>query len=235
MLELQKISASYGSHQVLFDVSFTVDPGEIVGIVGPNGAGKTTLFKILARIIKEYEGSVVFEGNQLSELSSSKIGYLADAPFQFKFFTPAEMLFFERAIRFPELSEEEVFEMMHILGLDDHMGKQIQNLSQGLKKRVALAAAFLGNPSVIILDEPLNSIDIQTVIILKQLIQKALSLGAIILLSSHVLDFFDGLIKRIIFLDQGTIRYMTSDDIYKAEELYVSLFLSNHSDSSDLR
>jgi len=224
LLELQNISVSYGTTRALNNVSFSVAPGEIIGVVGPNGAGKTTLFKVLARIIEHFEGAALFKGEPLAGLRASETGYLGEEPFLFEFFTPVEMLLFERTMRLPLLPENEALDMLHTLALDDYLDKPIKTLSRGFKKRIAIATAFLGNPSIVILDEPLNSIDIQTVIILKRLIQDALSRGAIVLLSSHVLDFFDGLIKRIVFLNQGSIHYTASDDPRTAEELYKSLF-----------
>lgn len=225
MLELQSISASYGSHKALNNVSLSVQPGEIIGIVGPNGAGKTTLFKVLARVIQQYEGTVTFNQRPLASLESSEIGYLAESPFQFDFFTPTEMLLFERALRLPHIPTKEVFTILETFALQDYLDKPIKTLSHGLQKRVALASAFLGNPAIIILDEPLNSIDIQTVITLKGLLQSSLARGATILMSSHVLDFFDGLIQRIAFLNKGTLHYLASNDPRKAEQLYTELFL----------
>ena len=227
LLELQNISVSYGSTRALDNVSLAVEPGEIVGVVGPNAAGKTTLFKVLARIIEQHEGTALFNGEPLATLPGSEIGYLGEEPFLFEFFTPAEMLLFERTMRLPLLPEEEALGMLHTLALDDYLERPIKTLSHGFKKRVALAAAFLGKPSIMILDEPLNSIDIQAVIVLKRLIQEALSRGAIVLMSSHVLDFFDGLIRRIVFLNQGSVHYAASDDPRTAEELYRSLFLAS--------
>jgi ABC-2 type transport system ATP-binding protein len=211
----------------LSDVSLCIESGEIVGVVGPNGAGKTTLFKIIVRILDEYTGEVTFNGNPLTTLASREIGYLAEVPFQFEFFTPVEMLLFERSLRDPQLPVEQVYAMLETLGLRDYQDVRIGDFSQGLKKRVALAAAFLGNPSIVVLDEPLNSIDIQTVIVLKRLIQAAAARGATILVSSHVLDFFDGLIERIVFLNRGSVHHTSSNDARKAEELYTALFLSD--------
>jgi ABC-type multidrug transport system ATPase subunit len=227
MLEISGVSASYGSHRALCDVSLCVESGEIIGVVGPNGAGKTTLFKIIAGILDQYGGTIAFNGNPLATLASKEIGYLAETPFQFEFFTPVEMLLFERSLRNPQLPAEQAFALLETLGLEDYQNVRIRDFSQGLKKRVALAAAFLGDPSIVVLDEPLNSIDIQTVIVLKRLIQDASARGAAILVSSHVLDFFDGLIERIVFLNRGSVRHTSSDDTRKAEELYAELFLSD--------
>jgi ABC-type multidrug transport system ATPase subunit len=225
MLELNNISASYQSIKALDDVSLSIACGEIVGIVGPNGAGKTTLFKIIARILDRYEGTVSYNGNPLKALESREIGYLAEVPFQFDYFTPAEMLLFERSLRNPQLPAEQVFTMLDTWGLVAWQDTKIRELSQGLKKRVALSTAFLGDPSLLVLDEPLNAIDIQTVIVLKRLIREAAARGAIVLISSHVLDFFDGLIERVVFLNQGSIHCASSDDTRTTEELYVDLFM----------
>jgi ABC-2 type transport system ATP-binding protein len=226
MLDLEGITVLYGTHRALSNVSLSVDRGEIVGVVGPNGAGKTTLFKVLARIIEQHEGTVRFDKKPLVELSSSEIGYLAEAPFQFDYFTPIEMLLFERTLRKLDIPADEAFDILCALGMESYLHKPIKKLSQGLKKRVAVAAAFLGNPSIVILDEPLNSLDIQSVIVLKRLIQDARSRGAIVLISSHVLDFFDGLTTRVVFLNKGSVFFTLSDDPRKSEELYTELFLS---------
>jgi ABC-type multidrug transport system ATPase subunit len=225
MLELNNISVSYQSKAALNNVSFLVESGEILGVVGPNGAGKTTLFKVVARILKKYQGTVTYKGNPLETLSSKEIGYLAEVPFQFDFFTPVEMLLFERSLRNPQLPAEHVFAMLDMFGLVEYQNMMIRELSQGLKRRVALSAAFLGDPSIVVLDEPLNAIDIQTVITLKRLIRNAAARGATILISSHVLDFFDGLIERVVFLNQGTIYYTSTGDTRKTEDLYTELFL----------
>jgi ABC-2 type transport system ATP-binding protein len=226
MLKIQNVSATYGAERALRDVSLAVQHGEIVGVVGPNGAGKTTLFKILVRSIERYEGSVTFDEQPLAELTSCTIGYVAQNPFLFEFFTPVEMLLFERSIKFPQLPGEEVFTILHMLGLESCQHKPIKTLSEGLKKRVAIAAAFLGAPSLVVLDEPLNSLDIQSVIVLKRLIREALLRGATVLISSHVLDFFDGLIERIVFLDHGVIHHISSEGSENAEDLYIKLFMA---------
>jgi len=227
MLELQNVCKSYGSNPALRDVSLGVAQGEIVGVVGPNGAGKTTLFKILARCFENYQGSVFYGERPLKEIETGRIGYLAEKPFQFDFFTPVEMLMFERAMKFPELPGEEVFEILKTFGLEDRLDEPIKSLSAGLQKRVAVASAFLGSPSLMILDEPLNSLDIQSVIVLKQLIREALARKVTILISSHVLDFFDGLIERIVFLNKGVIHHTSSGDPRTAEELYIDLFMTD--------
>jgi ABC-type multidrug transport system ATPase subunit len=227
MLEICGITASYGSHKALDDVTLTVGPGDIVGIVGPNGAGKTTLFKVIARILKPDTGTVTFNEQPLAALKSNEIGYLAEAPFQFDFFTPTEMLLFERALKNPQLPAEQVSRMIRALDLEKHKDTPLKRLSQGLRKRVAIAAAFLGTPSILVLDEPLNAIDIQTVIALKRLIQEAAARGAHVLVSTHVLDFFDDLIKRVVFLNNGNIYYVSRDDTRGAEELYTKLFISD--------
>ncbi|MDR0501244.1 MAG: ABC transporter ATP-binding protein [Coriobacteriales bacterium] len=225
MLELSKISVSYAGVHVLHDINLCVMQGEIVGVVGPNGAGKTTLFKVVSRVIEGYEGVATYNNIRLCSLASKDISYLAETPFLFDFFTPAQMLLFERTLRFPDIPESDIYNILQRLDLDAHLHKRIKALSQGLRKRVAIASAFLGNPKIIVLDEPLNSIDIQTVIILRQLIQEALVREAIVLISSHVLNFFDGLVNRIVFLKEGNMYFAAENDQRNAEELYEELFL----------
>lgn len=225
MLQVSDLTVSYGTHKALDHVSFSTDLGEVVGIVGPNGSGKTTLFKTMMSLIKQDNGSIDFNGKSIPEVERKEIGYLAEIPFQFEFFSPTEMLLFERSIKDPLLPVETIYEMLHLLDLDDHKDVPIKNLSQGLKKRVSIASTFISGPSLLILDEPLNALDIQTVIILKKLIREASSRGAYVLISSHILTFFDGLIQKIIFLDQGKVRHITSKGETDAEEVYKTLFM----------
>lgn len=225
MLSISDISVSYRSVKAVESVSLSVEAGEIVGVVGPNGAGKSTLFKTVVGLVAQDTGSIEVDETAISELDKSQIGYLAEHPFSFEFFTPTEMLLFERSIKAPNLDVGAVRDMLETLDLTSVMDLPISSLSQGQKKRVAIAAAFMGKPSVIVLDEPLNAIDIQTVITLKSLLKEALLRDAHILVSSHVLTFFDGLIQKIVFLENGSIRYISTNDTTSAEEIYSDLFM----------
>ena len=227
MLEISGVTVSYGSTVAVEGVSFRVESGDIVGVVGPNGAGKTSLFKTILGFESQDFGSIDFNGKAISEVGSANIGYLAESPFLYDFFTPLEMLMFEISLKQATVSDEHVCEMMELLGLEKHKDTPISKLSQGFKKRVAIASAFICNPSLVILDEPLNALDIQTVIVLKQLIEQFSTQGAHLLLSSHVLTFFNGLVSKVVFLDHGKLRHISSSAADDAEEVYKRLYMTS--------
>lgn len=224
MLKIENVTVKYGSKKALDDVSLRVDGGSIVGIVGPNGAGKSTLFGTIIGTVSPCSGLITLDNSPVSAMAGKNIGYLGESPFQFDYFTPIEPLLFERAMKDPSLPLDRITSLLDLLGLDQFIDTPIGKLSQGLKKRVAIAAAFLYDPPLLVLDEPLNAIDIQTVIVLKRLVKRAASEGSHVLISSHVLDFFDGLIEKVVFLDHGSIRHVSYNDS-NAEQTYKQLFM----------
>ena len=225
MLEITDVRVSYGACKALKGVTLSVEAGSVVGVVGPNGAGKSTLFKAVMGMVELDAGAVSLDGRPLFDIESREVGYLADIPFQFEFLTPREMLLFERAMKNPELPLEHLQGLLHTLDLEAHENTPIGNLSQGLRKRAALAAALAGEPSLLVLDKPLNALDVQTVIVLKRLIREAVARGAHVLVSSHVLNFFDGLVDKVAFLDRGLVRHVCSGDGEGAEDTYRRLFM----------
>lgn len=226
MLKISDLTVRYGFKTALDDVTLHVDKGSVVGIVGPNGAGKSTLFGSIIGTIPVHSGSITLDDEPISDIPSKDIGYLGESPFQFDFFTPIETLLFERSMRDPNVPSDRISSLLDQLDLSQFLSTPVGKLSQGLKKRVAIAAAFASEPALLVLDEPLNAIDIQTVIILKNLVREAASRGSHVLISSHILDFFDGLIEKVVFLDHGSIRHVSDNDSIGAEETYKRLFMS---------
>lgn len=224
MLEVVSALKQYGSNTALDRVSFSVAPGEVLAVIGPNGAGKSTLFRVLAGVELLDSGTCFFAEQSLNSLSASSVGFLPELPFYYKNFQAVEMLQFEVSMRNISLEPNEIEQLMATFSIGDFEKTKMKNLSQGMAKRVSLACAFLGKPSIIILDEPLNGLDIQTVLALKRQIRTAQSKGSCILISSHVLNFFDGLINRALFLKEGQIAYESTSINESSENIYRELF-----------
>jgi ABC-2 type transport system ATP-binding protein len=226
IITVENLKKSFGDSIALDDVSFAVNQGEIVAVVGPNGAGKSTLFNYLANVLPIESGTSRLNGRDLKDLSSAEIGFLSEHPHFYHSFSSLEMLLFENTMRDIGLKSHEIEELGASFLISDFFPLKMHTLSQGMAKRVSLAKTFMGKPSVIILDEPLNGLDIQSVLILKDQLIKKKHEGAHILLSSHVLNFLDGLVDRIIFLERGRIVHISNGADNDVESIYKQLFIS---------
>jgi ABC-2 type transport system ATP-binding protein len=223
MLEFAGISKLYASEYALRNVAFSVNNGEMVAVVGPNGAGKSTLVNIAAGMIAASAGICRLDSLPLASLEQQALGFLPEAPFFYQTFTASETIQFEQTMRNVQCSKSELEGLEQSFGITDFLNIRMDSLSNGMAKRVALVCAFIGNPQVIVLDEPLNGLDIQSVINLKEQLLLQKERGAHILISSHVLTFLDGLVNRVIFLDRGNLVY-ESNDTDDIENAYKSLF-----------
>ncbi|MDR0500994.1 MAG: ABC transporter ATP-binding protein [Coriobacteriales bacterium] len=224
MLEIKSIVKSYGTKAVLNKVTFSVVDGAITAVIGPNGSGKTTLFDVLVGIQDATTNDSTLNGNKLSDIAPKDIGFLPETPFLFTSFTTRDALSYDMTMRDIPETESRWQEIAARFRIGDALSIKVGELSQGMKKRVALTCAFLGTPSVIILDEPLNALDIQTVIALKEQLYVEKKRGAHILISSHVLSFLDGLANEFIFLSNGKVACQCEGSDKQAEDIYQKLF-----------
>ena len=161
MLELKNIQKSFDGTPVLKDISIQVDDGEIVSILGPSGCGKTTLLNLILGIIKADNGQILYNGEDLTEVSMEKRGF--NIVFQDYALFPNLNVYKNITYGLKNLpdvsSKEEVEELIDLLGLREHLGKSIEQLSGGQKQRVALARTMVMEPRILLLDEPLSALD----------------------------------------------------------------------------
>lgn len=224
MLTIQKVTKTYSSTLALDKVSLSVGEGTIVAVIGPNGAGKTTLFNILAGVLDADSGNCLLNNAPLKSIELKSLSFLPENPYFYKSFTPQQTIDLEITMRGLDRAASSAEELMQRLCITDYQNRKMSALSQGMAKRVALACVFLGSPEVIVLDEPLNGLDIQSVIILKEQLLLEKRRGAHILLSSHVLTFLDGLVDKTYFLNKGNVAFESSKN-NDLEEVYKKLFL----------
>ena len=225
MLRVDDISKSYRNTTALKAVSLTVEAGEVVAVVGPNGAGKSTLFNILAGVLDKDGGSATLDGSSLDALLLSEMGFLPEEPYIYDRLDALQMLQFEATMRHIDPSRQNQRELLRRFAIEAYESERMGSLSQGMAKRVLLAAAFLGNPSLLILDEPLNGLDIQTVIALKEQLLIEKQHGAHVLVSSHVLSFLDETADKVLFLDKGELVGESWGEAAHAESIYRQLFI----------
>ncbi len=210
MIRVQSISKSYGSIRALHDVSFNIQPGEIVGLLGPNGAGKSTAIKIITGFLHPDEGLVEIDGvNVLTELHAvqAKIGYLSEntplypeLSVQAYLAMVAELRGIQPSDLIPLLSDA-----VYGAGLEEYLTRPIASLSKGLRQRVGLAQAILHKPAFLILDEPTVGLDPTQIVEIRSLI-KSLAQESTILFSSHILSEVEAICDRVIIIINGELR-----------------------------
>ena len=208
MVEVKNLTKRYGQNLALDRVSFTVDEGSIVGFLGPNGAGKTTTMNIITGYLSATSGEVtVFGKNTLEEPNEVKkmIGYLPEQPPLYLDMTVKEYLNFMYELKKVKLPREKhIKEICELVQISNVYNRLIGNLSKGYKQRVGIAQALLGNPPVLILDEPTVGLDPKQIIEIRTLI-KNLGRNHTVILSSHILPEVQAVCERIIVINRGRL------------------------------
>ena len=217
MIEVKNLTKRYGQHTAIDHLSFGIEKGEIVGFLGPNGAGKSTTMNIVTGYISATEGSVSVGGKDVLEEPMEvkrQIGYLPEQPPLYLEMTVGEYLDFVANIKkVPRKGRKDALGgIMDIVKILDHKDRLIKNLSKGYRQRVGLAQALVGNPPVLILDEPTIGLDPRQIIEIRNLI-KELGKEHTIVLSSHILPEVTAVCERVIIIHRGHI--VASDSIDK--------------------
>jgi len=209
LIEVKNLTKKYGSHLAVNNISFKIEKGNVYGFLGPNGAGKSTTMNIITGCLAATDGTVLINGHDIFEepdKAKVHIGYLPEIPPLYSDMTPFEYLsFVAEAKRVPHNHRyPQVKEVISVTGLEDHADRLIKNLSKGYKQRVGIAQAMLGDPDVIILDEPTVGLDPKQIIEIRELIRE---LGKIktVVLSSHILAEVASVCNHIIIISHGSI------------------------------
>lgn len=209
MIEVRHLSKRYGTHLAVDDLSFSIDRGVVYGFLGPNGAGKSTTMNIMTGCLGATEGEVLIDGHNVAEgpMEAKKhIGYLPELPPLYGDMTPEEYLHFvarAKGLRREE-SARQIETVMEKTRIADVRKRLIRNLSKGYRQRVGIAQALLGNPEVIILDEPTVGLDPAQIIEIRELIRE-LGKEHTLVLSSHILSEVQAVCDSILILSKGRL------------------------------
>ena len=209
MIEVHNLTKRYGPHTAVDDISFSVPKGEVVGFLGPNGAGKSTTMNILTGYLSATEGEVTIDGTDILESPvdvKRRIGYLPENPPIYGEMTVREYLNFVCRIKQVPKSEvrNRVESGLHTVGIVEVFNRRIGNLSKGYRQRVGLAQALMGNPDILILDEPTAGLDPKQIIEIRELI-KELGKDRTVILSSHILPEVSEICRRVMIINSGRI------------------------------
>ena len=208
MIEVSSLTKKYGNFLAVDNVSFTINRGEVVGFLGPNGAGKSTIMNILTGYLSLTGGKVSIDGFDVleqPEQAKRRIGYLPEIPPLYTDMTVTEYLYFIydlKKVKFPKRMH--IDEIINLVRLTEVKNRLIKTLSKGYRQRVGIAGALVGNPDVLILDEPTVGLDPKQIIEIRDLIAR-LGKNHTIILSSHILSEIQAVCERVIIINRGKL------------------------------
>ncbi|MDE6020595.1 MAG: ABC transporter ATP-binding protein [Ruminococcus sp.] len=212
MIEVKNLTKYYGDHLAVDNISFTVEDGEILGFLGPNGAGKSTTMNMLTGYISSSSGQVLINGIDILEdpiKAKANIGYLPELPPLYQDMTVMGYLNFVYDLKKCKLPRKaHLTEICNLCKISDVSGRIIRKLSKGYRQRVGMAQALVGNPPILILDEPTVGLDPKQIIEIRNLVKK-LGKRHTLILSSHILSEIQAVCDRVIIINKGK---MAADD-----------------------
>ncbi len=209
VIEVKNVTKKYGTTIAVDNISFTVNDGEVVGFLGPNGAGKSTTMNMITGFIEPTKGQIVINGVDISKRprkAKKEIGYMPENVPLYYELTAKEFLSYMAELKLVKRNErkQKVEEVIKEMGLEDVKNKLIRNLSRGYKQRVSLGGALIGDPDVIILDEPTVGLDPKQITEIRNLIKK-LGEKHTVILSTHILSEVSQICEKVIIINKGKI------------------------------
>ena len=219
MISTENLSRSYGSKAALIGLNLTVEPGEILGFLGPNGAGKSTTVKILTGMIRPDAGRALVAGFDVVEQPmevKKRVGYVPETAALYDGLTGGEYLeliacLYHIDSKTAAARRSELLELFGLLG-NEH--DRMSEYSKGMRQKVAIIAAMMHRPEVLIMDEPLDGLDANTAMIVKELLKQMAAQGKTVLFCSHILDVVDRMCSKIVIINRGRlVASGTSEDL----------------------
>lgn len=238
MIEVSHLTKKYGRHLAVDDLSFAVEDGRVFGLLGPNGAGKSTIMNILTGYLAATSGQITVAGHPLpqeADAAKACVGYLPEQPPLYPEMAVQEYLEFAAELKGIKKAErgEQVLRAMHRTGLEAVRLRLIRNLSKGYRQRVGIAQALLGDPKLIILDEPTVGLDPAQVIEIRKLIRE-LGHSHTVILSSHILSEVQAVCQQVLVLTpKGSTVLDLTTETRNLEELYLELTGTKSPENTD--
>lgn len=234
VLDVENLKKSLGKREIIKNISFSIEEGEIFGFLGPNGAGKTTTIRMLVGLIHPNEGRIKICGYDLksdTEKALKEVGAVVENPELYKYLTGRENLM--QIARIRKIPKESVEETIKLVGLENRIDDKVRKYSLGMKQRLGLAASLLSNPRLLILDEPTNGLDPSGILDFREVVKKAAKeKGMAVFISSHILSEVQHLCDRVAFINHGTIKSIENvvNDSMKTDTDIICLNLTKEID-----
>lgn len=210
MLELRGLTKFYGALPAIRDVSVSLGPGDVLGLLGPNGSGKSTTVKMLVGLLSPTSGKILYDGRDVDadlQAFKARIGYVPEEAHLYTFFTPPEYLEFVgrlRGLDGPRL-ERRIEEFLRLFNLESARYQPITACSKGMRQKVLISAALIHDPDIIVFDEPCSGLDVSTTLVLREMIQRMSAAGKIIVYSSHVMDMVEKVSSRVLIVHRSRV------------------------------
>ncbi|MDE2783862.1 MAG: ABC transporter ATP-binding protein [Gemmatimonadota bacterium] len=210
MIETTRLTRRFGPKVAVQDLDMRVQPGEIVGFLGPNGAGKTTTVKVLTCMIKPSGGSARVAGFDVGQDPmevKKRVGYVPEAGALYETLTAEEYLGLVANLRgiTGSAADTRIREFLGLFGILAARNQRLVEYSKGMRQKVLISAALIANPEVLFLDEPLNGLDANAALVVKELLRELASQGRTILFCSHILEVVERICTRIIIINEGRV------------------------------
>ncbi|MBU0485165.1 MAG: ABC transporter ATP-binding protein [Proteobacteria bacterium] len=205
------LSKEFGGYLAVNNIDLSVDPGEIFGFLGPNGAGKTTTIKMLAGLLRPDQGRILINNHDMASepiICKQQTGYIPDRPYLYEKLTGQEFLQFIASLyHLPaDIFERNVDHYLKIFDLNDWRHHLVESYSHGMKQKLIITSAFMLEPPLIIVDEPMVGLDPKSARIVKEIFKKHAAKGGSVFLSTHSLEIAEELCDKIAIIQQGKIR-----------------------------
>lgn len=231
VLEVKNLEKRLGKRKIIDGVSFDVEEGEIFGFLGPNGAGKTTTIRMLVGLIHPNAGDILIGGKDLKkqrEEALSSVGAVVENPELYKYLSGRENLM--QIARIRKVPKSEIEELIRLVGLEERIDDKVKKYSLGMKQRLGVAAALIGNPKLLILDEPTNGLDPSGILDFREIVKKAArEKGIAVFVSSHILSEVQQLCDRVAFINKGVIQSVENikDNTMETDSTCIQLVIKS--------
>jgi ABC-2 type transport system ATP-binding protein len=229
ILTINHLTKKFGSITAVNDLSFSIEKGNVYGILGPNGSGKSTTLGVVLNVVNKTEGDFHwFDGSGTTHEALKKVGAIIERPNFYPYMTAIQNL--KLVCKIKGVPEDKIDDKLEVVGLLDRKNSKFSTFSLGMKQRLAIASALLNDPEILILDEPTNGLDPQGIHQIREIIKKIASEGTTILLASHLLDEVEKVCSHVVILRKGKSLYTGTVDgmnashgffILKSEDMVV--------------
>ncbi len=222
ILTISNLTKKFGSLTAVDNLSFTIEKGNVYGILGPNGSGKSTTLGIVLNVVNKTSGDFQwFDGNTSTHDALKKVGAIIEHPNFYPYMTAVQNL--QLVCKIKDVPETKIPEKLELVGLLDRKDSKFRAFSLGMKQRLAIASALLNDPEILILDEPTNGLDPQGIHQIREIIRKIAAQGTTILLASHLLDEVEKVCSHVVILRKGVSLYSGRVDQMNASHGFLTM------------
>ena len=226
ILTVTNLTKKFGYLTAVKDLSFTIEKGNVYGILGPNGSGKSTTLGIVLNVVNRTNGDFAwFNGSTSTHEALKKVGAIIERPNFYPYMSAIQNL--KLVCKIKEVTDKKIEEKLELVGLLDRKNSKFRTYSLGMKQRLAIASALLNDPEILILDEPTNGLDPQGIHQIREIIKKVASQGTTILLASHLLDEVEKVCSHVVILRKGQKLYSGRVDGMMASHGFFELKSGN--------